>query len=380
MAMRVRKLARELRGTPGELLGLLHELGLERYRSPEDMLSTAVVDKVRKAWGKGVRGAPVAVQEAPRAPNAPAGTPVNDLMSRLVPGVVPRAGRRRKKPPRSVPVDAPVEAVAAPTSAEAELERRRREILDAVEREREAVAAERDAIHAERAAVEAEAEALEGRVAVLEAQRDALHREREGLARSRADLEARTVPTLADLLVERGLRGADEFERALLGLGGIRLLRELIPHLEVSDRVAVAELLHRALLLVGGEVPEGLLSGVVGVRVAPERGELPGWDDLRRELGRAAELLMLHGLRHVAVCGAPPGWHRLIREAFDPRIELRFLPPGVTEGGEERKDALIHWDGRGGSPDLDERPVVIHAGAADLVAFARAVREALEVD
>jgi hypothetical protein len=320
---------------------------------------------------------PVAVELAP----VPAGEPQrppDDLMSRLVPGVVPRAGRTRKKAPGRVAVDAPVEAVAAPSGAEADLESRRRELQDAVDREREALGAERDTLKVERDALAAEAQALREAVAAFEAERAALQHDRADLARARADLAAHAAPTLADLLVERGLRGADEFERALIGLGTLRLLRDLVPLLEANDRAAVASLLRRGLLLVGGEVPDGLPAGVVGVRVAPERGELPGWNDLRRELSRTGEALMLHGLRHVSVSGAPPGWHRMIREAFDPRIELRFLPPGATDSGEERQDVLIHWNGQGGRSDLEQRPVVIHAGATDLVAFARAVREALE--
>src|SRR5690606_39533168 len=113
-----------------------------------------------------------------------------------------------------------------------------------------------------------------------------------------------------------GERGVEYVERAVGGLVSLRVLRDLLPHLQVSDRDAAREVLERALVLVGGEVPEHLPSDVVGVRVAEERGEIPGWGALRRELGRAAEALMINGMRYVVLVGIPAGWPRLVREAF----------------------------------------------------------------
>jgi hypothetical protein len=85
MGVRVRKLAKQLSSTPGEVLGLLHALGFARYRTPEDMVSDAVVRQVRDAQQSGVRAIPVAVPI--RAPmQEPSAAPA-DLMSQLVPGV-----------------------------------------------------------------------------------------------------------------------------------------------------------------------------------------------------------------------------------------------------------------------------------------------------
>ena len=49
MALRVRKLARELERSPEDVLLLLKDLGYERYRTPDDLLADDVVARARKA-------------------------------------------------------------------------------------------------------------------------------------------------------------------------------------------------------------------------------------------------------------------------------------------------------------------------------------------
>ncbi len=390
MALRVRKLARELNGSSGEVLGLLHELGLERFRSPEDMLSDAIAERVRRAWSKGLRGAPLAVAEEPAPRTAPEHAPAHDLMARLVPGVVPKGARMPRKKAPAPPVDAPLEAIAAPPAGVSAVETLRAELVAALERERAAfeasraalageLARERAAIAAEREAVEIERQRLSEQVRVLEEANLALQRGRGELAQVAADLDARVAPPLIDVLTERGLRGADEFERALGGMANLRALRDVLPLLQVRDREAMRDALRRSLLLVGGEVPDLLPGDVVGVRVAEERGEIPGWTELRRELGRGAEALMLNGLRHVVLVGVPATWQRLVREAFDPRIDLRFVAMAPRPGGDERIDAIVSWDAVGPPTDLDSRPIQVRTrvNGGGLVAFARSLRDAL---
>ena len=53
MAVRLRKLAKELRRDPAELLGILHALGFARFRSPHDMLSDPIVGQLRGALRDG---------------------------------------------------------------------------------------------------------------------------------------------------------------------------------------------------------------------------------------------------------------------------------------------------------------------------------------
>ena len=73
MSVRVRKLAKELDRSVGEVLGVLHALGLSRYRNPDDMLPPDAVERVRKGLRRGVRPVPlpepeVRVEARPKAP------------------------------------------------------------------------------------------------------------------------------------------------------------------------------------------------------------------------------------------------------------------------------------------------------------------------
>jgi len=408
MAMRVRKLARELQGTSGEVLGVLRDLGLERYRSPEDMLPAAAVDKVRRAWRKGQRGPPVAV--APASPRRGRPRQVrDDLMSQLVPGVVPVSRRDATSVPSRRKVDAPLEEIADQTHEAPD-----RADLDA---EWATLAAERAEVEEVRAGVEEAEEALEAERAVLEGERAVLEGERAALEEARglleqllADVESRAGlleekrialleaqglgdpsdavrASLVEVLEDRGLRGFDEFERALGALAQARRLRDLLPLLAVQDPTAVLESLRESLILVGGDIPESLPRGRAGVQVAPDREELPGWESLRRDLGRVGELFLLHGLRRVVVVGGHPTWQRLLREGVDPRVDLRFQQTAPRPGEEAdsdlgRIDALVFWGG--GPPEGLEntyggsRIFVVQVDGRDLPGLVRVVCGALE--
>lgn len=394
MAVRVRKLARELDGTTGEILGLLHELGLGRYRSPEDMLPGAAVEKVRRAWKRGVRAAPVAVEDAPR-PAPQRGPRQEDLMSQLVPGVVPQAKAAPRARPKAPPIDAPLE------QAVEEARRGEREALAGLRREadaaRVALEADAQALEAARAALGTDREALEEAREAFSRERAALEADRQALEEARAALEhernaldqarqAREGVPLVQVLSDRGLRGADEFERALAGLAQHRQLRELLQWLSVTDPDQAATLLSRTLVLVGGEIPAALPSGLTGIQVAPERAEIPGWEALGRGLTKVGELLMLHGLRRVVVVGGRPGWQRLLREGVDDRVEIRFLPPArrtpeEAESDVARADAVILWgtglEPAAGHPYADPRLRLVSVPGDELSSLIDAISESL---
>jgi hypothetical protein len=325
-------------------------------------------------------------------------------MSQLVPGVVPVARRDSAPVPTRPKVDAPLEEIAQTIAgSEAPPDRA------ALEAERAALEAERAALEAERAALDVDRTALETDRAELDADRAALEEGRSVLEGLLGDVEARAGDLeqtrvaiqeakrledslnvgLAEVLEDRGLRGADEFERALGALSQARRMRELVPLLTVRDRVATLEVLREVLVLVGGDVPDGLPRGRGGVQVAPDREELPGWESLRRDLGRVGELLLLNGLRRVVVVGGHPTWQRLLREGVDARVDLRFQQAAPrasdeVESDEGRIDVVVFWGGEvteepeggyGGS-----RLLVVHVGGDDLPGLARAVCAALEED
>lgn len=365
MAVRVRKLAKELNRDPYDVIGVLHALGASRYRSPDDMIPDPMVDRVKRAWKEGIEPLPVprvAVAEVA----APSGPAKEDLMSRLVPGVV----RHGKQPTKLAKSGSGSPAPAAPDrgteSASAALVAER----GALQAEREALAAERTRLREEREGLAADRAAVQDAHAALEEERAALQREREGLAAAPGAGTALTA-----VLDARGLRGQDEHVRALAALAASRLLGDLLPRLRVEDPAAAERWLRERLVLTGGAVPEGLGAAVT---VAPERADLPDAGTLQRRIARAGELLLLNGLRRLLVVGGRTQWHRLLKAGMDPRIEAKFQAALRAEP-EEPTDAILLW-GVTVPPEVREavgRSFVIEAGAPDLVSLLDAIERAL---
>ncbi len=331
MAVRVRKLARQLGRSPADVLRLLHALGYTRYRSAEDMVSDAVARRAAAAVRQGVSARPVQPRAArvrePARSAPPAG---EDLMARLVPGVVPYAGRERHRaPPRELPGADRESRSDEPGPGEAS---------EASEEDHRALQAALDTVRAERDALRALVDELERGTEALQREVDALRAARDAGG-----------DALVDVLRARGLVGRDEQVSALAGLLAVRALDPA--WLRVGDRAALERALAERLVLFGGEVPERL-TGKAGVSVAMDRADLPAARALDLRLERAGELLMLHGLRRVRAAGVPPAWHRWLIEGIDPRISVDLVPGGPRDGERARSDAagvdvLWLWDVHG---------------------------------
>lgn len=339
-AIRVRKLAREVTRDPEEVLGLLRDLGFSRYKSAEDMVAHNVAVKVRQAARAGVRAEPIPSVASRRSqPTASQASSGADLMAQLVPGVVPSGRSKPQPPPEPAPRPRPV----------AEPDPRDQEIA---------------ALREQLATARAEASDLASR---LEEVLQPPAPEPEEAPQPEPLAASDGSPTLIDLLHERGLRGADEGERAFAALARLHALRDLIVELQPRDAARIAALLDKHLVLVGGTVPEGLDGGVT---VSPDRAELGGAEDIERQLGRVGELLLLHGLRRVRVIGGAPRWHRLVRAGLDDRLEVDFQPPRpsdrvAAEQDAARCDAVVLWGTRP-TPVVEE---VYAAGRARVVAI-----------
>ena len=303
MAIRVRKLAKELNRDAAEVLGVLAAIGITRYRSPEDMLTGPIEAKLRAAMRSGVAPVAVVPEAVRKAPVAapPAPRPSQEALLTAPKRAVPK--------PAPGPRPEPTPAPSLPSAAAALVE-------------------------------------------ALGAERRALAELRESLMRPApvapvAPPEPSSVP-LSQLLAARGLVGQDEAERAIRALAEKRRLVELIPYLRVTDVAHVTGWLAEVLLLADGTPPEALQSQAV-VSVAPERGEVPSAAAFRRQATQISEQLMLNGARRVVVVGGPIRWHRLLARALDPRIEIRFRPTsrvGVqdAEADVSRTDAIVLWD------------------------------------
>lgn len=372
MGIRVRKLARELRQTPRDVLQLLKSLGFERYQSPDDMISDTVAARVRsKAPSLGVhRAADPALAARARTPSpAPA---TGDLMAQLVPGVTrTRSDQRTSGSLRSAEEGALQRQRADQARIEAAL-KAEREALDAA---REALDAERAALVEETARVQALGRELDERQASLTVEAEALTAARATfVAEARIRAAVAAPPTLMELFRERGVSGTDEAERALAALAGGHALGHLVKEFTVGDAEAFRRVLADRLVLVGGPVPDGL--GIPGVSVAPERAELAGAPALDRAGARLSEQWMLFGFRAVTLVGVPPRWHSLVRSLVDARVSLSFVPPHSPLP--ERVGSSEAWFVWGTTPDDQTRPDRVHyiVSDGDLVRwFERVTRE-----
>lgn len=224
-----------------------------------------------------------------------------------------------------------------------------------LESERAVLAVEREAIEGDRRRYEAQVRALDSERSALESLARALELERSALETERASLTAQQgriraaehVP-MQDLLEERGLKGSDEFERAMAALAQSRLLRDVLWTIRVDSPELFRKLLHDRVVLVDQVAPEALARAAATVAVSPDRAEVPSAHVLTRTLSAWGESLLLHGLRRVTVVGGRPLWHRLLREGVDARIDLRFVPARARDAGQasadvERTDLVILW-------------------------------------
>lgn len=407
MAIRLRKLAREIRREPADLLGILHALGYRRYRTVDDMLTDDIRARLLRAVRAGVE--PELVSDAAQ-PEAPKGSELErlasgdgDLMGGLMRGVTPldrpasspssaggspsssrshASGAKASRAPSSVRVggnaSGPTSGAALDDRAamldsrERTLELSKRRVEDAQRQVEE----ERGRIEALRVAVEQERASLQDRRRSLDALRAALDEERDALAEEGRSRDAAPTASLVSLLEARGLRGADEFERAIVGLARARRLQDVLLTLGTDDARALRRLLDDHLLLTGPHPPEGLAArSEATVTVAPDRAEVPDATDLARLGERLSDAILLDGWRSVRLVGGRSTLVRLLKDALDSRITLTWSPGTLRTVAAARADVsdadvVVLWgvDEEPGATALYDaaRPVVVRTGASDL--------------
>jgi hypothetical protein len=379
MAIRIRKLAKEIGCTPEDVIALLQRHQQRGYDDADKQIPAAVEALVRRhakelasAAARGLsvpaRAAPKA---APRGPELTAGfeeamlgadyvarRQANDAadaealraaMSGVRPigrPAAPGGGARAAAPvagastvaapvastrASAVPFPAAAAAAAAATAirARAPLSGARAEL---------ALAERLQAAEAALADARAEASVLRGTVETLRSEREAaLHSaaravqayeeadaHRRSLSRELSERDAARAPTaLRDVFERRGLRGDDEIALALRALVDARRTAELLDAVYLSDPRALEEVLWSRILLVadGEEVPAGL----VPVRVPSERSEAPESSPNRAALSRFSTACLVHGARKIVIVGGSPAYHRVLREGVDRRIDLRLV-------------------------------------------------------
>lgn len=362
--MRVRKLAKDLECSPEQLLALLGRLGQARYHDAEQQLPDPIIQLVRrhagdlkkgKTWSPPPDTGPVRRLDGPRpAPTGADAEAIRDHYAGVKPLAAPKPAAKAVKAVAARPVPragspvvvAPVVAApagptpAAPTPAPPagldpavlaglrSQEEAARAMIAALAEERAELQRDRAELREDRASLRADRDALVRRAEEAEAElarlRARLEAQEQELARARTASPATPEVSLRRLLEARGLRGDDELGAALAGFAEAHRTRELFDVLGVLDVAAAEQLLSDRVVLLAPD--EEVPTGLVPVRVAPDRSEGPGAAAVRGGLNRLATALLIRGRRKLAVIGGPGALHRVLREALDVRIELRLFP------------------------------------------------------
>lgn len=332
MATRVRKLARQLGRTPDEILETLGNIGFPRYRSPDDMVSDAVIQRLR--------------QQLPQRRRLPPPPPA------------PTRGRPRTPNPPPTP-----SVALATASEEIEATRAQHEAeVRAFEEEKRRVAEEAEAVKAMHADVQHAMAALAAERAAFEAERSAWEQARADATSGGESADPSPLPdlprvevggdpdTVLDLLEERGLRGRDEAERAIAALASAKELGPLLASMKPHDPDAVRRILSDRLVLIDTDVREGVR--LPTVTVSADRADVPSADHLERALRSLGERLLLHGMRSVLWVDVPPRWHTYLSDGIDGRIRHAFRPSGPDVIQHLQADApadIVVWV-QGGPP------------------------------
>jgi hypothetical protein len=253
--------------------------------------------------------------------------------------------------------------------------------------EKAALEDERRRLRAQQRGLDAERDALVSLRAALEEEREALDAERESLKNASVRLQASELMSMQDLLEARGLRGADEFERALVALAKGRHLRDVLWTIRLDPADKMSALLDDRLILTSGETPDGLGRGMATVEVAPDRAEIESRTVMERRLASLGEQLLLHGLRRVLIVGGRPTWQRILAGGLDRRIEVR-TSPGLTrtahlaEADVSRTDVVVLWGVEVTPPALEIygscRATLVQLDDPSLSGFFRGIMAALD--
>jgi hypothetical protein len=174
---------------------------------------------------------------------------------------------------------------------------------------------------------------------------EAARAEREHLASLLAE-PAEQETSLQALMQERGLRGQEEGQRAMLALLHVRRWEGLEALLGVTRLQAAREILALGMFLHCGREECPVPETCAVVQVPPGRCEVCAggsvrWDTLN-------DALLLGGIREWVVLGGHPHVQGLLREHVDRRVEVRTFPPhapvpGGRGGHLKEARLLLQW-------------------------------------
>lgn len=315
--MNLRRLANELGVDEGTLRARAASFGV--HVSPSTELPPPLETRLRSAFAAPVKEVDAALLEAAYAgvqPLGPQPKRVHSGSRQVAPAVRPPsvAGPVATPGPVAPPPSRP--ALPAPAAARASSATPSPAARAPGAAHPELLVAERDDARRAAARAEAERDALRTRLAEVERERDA--------AVAALDARVRSVRTVADAFVRRGLVGEDEAAAALRGIVDARREGTFLRTLRVEDDAALRTFLDERLLLLGEGEPAP--AGAVVVRVPVDRSEGVQSPALRGALSRFSTACLVRGKKRIHVYAAPPAWARRLREGLDARLDLSFLP------------------------------------------------------
>ena len=333
MAIRVRKLAKELRRDAEELLGILHALGFTRFRSTQDMLSDQIVLQLRKAVRDGVT--PLAMSRASSGKNTsvnPVKPPAEqayseaDLTMELSDWLKKEDSSQSGTPKQfsQTPDPSPTQNEQAPGPSQKEREQSNK--IDKLESEVQRLLHQLEMANARLAETEASLKAVETQ-----------------------DVSSGNALSLVELLEARGLVGDREFQAALSALLGLPIEHAWIRELVVKEPEGLATLLHDRLVFVGGESSSLTRSGRAPVVVTSDRVERASDAEWLQSVEQISETLLLFGLRRVMFVGGDSAVLGFLRQHLDRRIQFSSVSGTIrsaveAESDVHRNDLVVLWD------------------------------------
>ena len=320
MAIRVKKLAKELNQSPTEVLGVLHAIGFTRFRSVNDMLSDQIVTRLKKAIRNSV--APMPLKSIPQATaekqeHRPKSSQVyteSDLdldLHAFVGDVQPNVSPSPPPRPRTTPE--PVDNA----------------LFEMTDRVR--------VLEEENTRLE-----LMFKRAIVELD------EMKARQRQEQELSISYVP-MSLLLKQRGLESDREMSAAIQAIAKLKPTEQWLSRLHVADADSFSEWIGEKLRLVSSESPLMAAEGFAPVVVAIDRAEQMGDAAIQQAVQELSELFLLFGLRRVLLVGDVETYAKPLRQHMDSRIQLQIETERTRNAAEaerdvRRQDAIVLWN------------------------------------
>ena len=293
MAIRVRKLAKELNRSPTEVLGVLHAIGFTRFRNVNDMLSDQIVSRLKKAIRNHVE--PVSIQTASTAVRANQGSEPS----------------HKEQVYSESDLDLTLSQLLGESSVEEEVAPTEQPVNSTA-----AVTEKHEALLGEIQRLTLENERLEALFKRAIVDLDAL--------KEREEKRIQTMESFTELgsvLRDRGLESERELGAGIQAIAHLKPVEQWLSHLYVKEGAGFSDWVAEKVCLVSSDSPSLVADGFAPVVVPIDRAEQLGDAALQQAVHELSELFLLFGLRRVLIIGDMELYSRPLRQHMDARIQ-----------------------------------------------------------